>query len=166
MRKVIMILGTVLIAAVLLISGSAVATWIYATSVYSDADCENSENALDEPDGEWATVGTNNPDPTAGDLILDFGFVGIPDSTNVVVYGQDGAGIEEFYDVRFLKDDLTVDPRGWLGNSSDWTNNTFTTGIAGSGRFWEFIEIKGLTGSTGPSDLIYGPEIDAVGYDS
>jgi hypothetical protein len=159
-----MMIGTILISAVILISGSAVATWIYASSVYSDEDCENSEEALGAPDEECATVGTNDPDPTIGDLWLDFGFAGISNDVDIYVYGDAVSNPPEYYTVYIYNNDLSYS--SLLGSGqSDQTTNYFDTGSPNTG-FWEFIRIIGTSGSTSPSDPIYGPEIDAVGYDS
>ncbi|UCE39252.1 MAG: hypothetical protein JSW00_08555 [Thermoplasmata archaeon] len=162
MRKYIAIFGTLLIATILL-SGSAVAIGTYAGTVYAYTDCENPEEALDEPDTTYATVGTNIPDPATGDLWLDFGFVGIPDSTILRVYGTQGSGQDENYYIEVWRADWGDSCVG-TGGHSDLVVNNFTTGTTPT-SFWRFVNINGETGSTGPGDTIYGPEIDAVGYD-
>jgi hypothetical protein len=96
-----------------------------------------------------------------GDLWLDFGFVGIPDNTYITVYGQDNNGIDEEYKVMIYNGDFSY----WLTigtGQSDQDNNDLNSD-SGPG-LWQFIRIIGTSGSTGPSDPIYGPEIDAVGY--
>ncbi|UCE38643.1 MAG: hypothetical protein JSW00_05280 [Thermoplasmata archaeon] len=164
MRKYIAILGTLLIATILL-SGSAIATWYYAGNVYIEGDCENSEYALGEPNFQYATVGTNDPDPAIGDLWLDFGFGGIPKGQLVWVYGWYGGGILEYYRVDVYANDGETSCSGG-SYISDQINHSFYTGsYLPTGLYWKFVRIQGETGSTGPSDTIYGPEIDAVGFE-
>ncbi|UCE38183.1 MAG: hypothetical protein JSW00_02800 [Thermoplasmata archaeon] len=131
MRKV-KTFGTILVTlliATILSSGSAVAAWFYAGSVYSAGDCENPEEALGAPDSVYATVGTNEPDPALGDLWLDMGFSGIPDSQLFTVFGTNGWGKEEEYTVRVFLNDFSYYDE-WTDNK-DTVDNNFTTGTSG-----------------------------------
>jgi hypothetical protein len=83
--------------------------------------------------------------------------VGIPDNTYITVYGQTG-GQRENYTVMIYNGDFSYSLT--LGtDQSDQGDNDFYT-YSGPG-LWQFIRIIGTTGITDP---IYGPEIDAVGY--
>ncbi|UCE39244.1 MAG: hypothetical protein JSW00_08515 [Thermoplasmata archaeon] len=166
MRKVKtfgIMLGTLLIATILF-SGSAVAAWYYAGSVYSAVDCENPEEALGAPDSSYATVGTNEPTPATGDLWLDMGFTGIPDNQLFTVFGTNGWGLKEEYTVEVYRDDFLASCGPW-NNNWDTVDNNFTTGTSGSGHVWRYVKIDGEDGQTDATDTIYGPEIDAVGYE-
>jgi hypothetical protein len=161
MRKYVTILGTLLIATILY-SGSAVATWIYAGSVYSSTDCENPEDALGEPDGEWATIGTSDPIPACGNLILDFGASGIPNFETLWVIGQ-GTGEDEDYQIFVYQEDFG---KYWGPRTrSDQGNEDFALSDADPGHKWQYVLFYGVNGQTGPGDPIYGPEIDAVRFD-
>ncbi|UCE37424.1 MAG: hypothetical protein JSW00_18520 [Thermoplasmata archaeon] len=156
------ILGTLLIVTILL-SDSAVADWTWVGDITYSIDCENPENALGEWDGNFATVGTNSPEPGPGDLMLDFGWGGISDFTYVWVIGTNLWGMEENYTINIFASDGETYCGPWNGNN-DTYNHSFLTDDSGD-DVWQYVQILGTTGQTDGTDTIYGPEIDAVGYE-
>jgi hypothetical protein len=164
MKRIVAILGTLVIAAIIIISGSAVATWVYADH-YEPAysyDYTNPTYAEDSPDNLYATVGKNGPPRVLGRLTLDMTEGNaIPPDTNFVVFGHI-SGITETYTVTVW--DGSHETSDYLGSGSDTTNETFTTAYDNN-IMWRYIQIDGTSGQTGTGDTIYGPEIDAVGWD-
>ncbi|UCE37054.1 MAG: hypothetical protein JSW00_16425, partial [Thermoplasmata archaeon] len=146
------ILGTLLIATILL-SGSVVATWKWAPEITYSIDCTNPEDALDAPDDTYATVGTNIPDPGTGDLMLDFGFTGIPDYTYVWVMGTDGWGLPENYTINIFLSDGETYCGPWF-NNNDTYDHSFLTDDSGD-DVWQYVQILGTTGQTDGTDTIY-----------
>ncbi|UCE73424.1 MAG: hypothetical protein JSV56_10390 [Methanomassiliicoccales archaeon] len=158
MRKILMILGTLLTVTILL-SGSAVATWVYAQDAWG-TDCTNELNARFAPDGNHATAGKNNP-PTLGTLYLKLANDDkMPPDTEFTVFAG-GSAVNETYRVEVMTDDLTINTT--VGEGWDTENLTFKT-PPDQGHEWQYIIIHGLTGLTNLWDTIYGPEIDAGGW--
>ncbi|UCE74068.1 MAG: hypothetical protein JSV56_13780 [Methanomassiliicoccales archaeon] len=157
MRKILMILGTLLTVTILL-SGSAVAIWYYAQDA-SGTDCTNELNARFAPDGNHATVGKNPS--TLGNLVLDLKTNPMGNSQDFTVFAN--SVVNETYHVEVMTDDLTINTS--VGDGWDTENLTFTTPSA-PGHNWQYIIIHGVTGLTNINDPIYGPEIDAVGWEA
>jgi hypothetical protein len=160
MRKAIMILGTILIAAVIIISGSAVATWVYAHWI--DEDDTPDINFIDALDGDQAALGQTGPPLVLGWVILDLG------SGNEMGRNQDfmvfaNSPVLEFYRVYISVGSTEWVPEdGWFGNDSE--DHDFTT-PGTSGGSWRYIKLVGISGICDPGDPEYGPDIDAVGWD-
>jgi hypothetical protein len=157
-RKILTIIGTLLTVTIVL-SGSVVATWVYAQNAWG-TDCTNELNARFAPDGNHATAGKNNP-PTLGTLYLDLGSTNkMPPDTEFTVFA--GSAVMENYSVEVMTDDLTLNTT--VGYGWDTENLTFNT-PSDQGHLWQYIIIHGVTGLTRwPDDQIYGPEIDAGGW--
>ncbi|UCG68824.1 MAG: hypothetical protein JSV09_13660 [Thermoplasmata archaeon] len=164
MKRFIAIIGTLLTVTILL-SGSAVATWVYAISYYLEEDCTNPDDALYQENDEWATLGENDPEAKLGRLYLDLGSTNaMPPSTNFTVFGAaalDG-NINETYSVTVMSHDMSENSSVWTG--WDTEDCVFTT-PSKLGIQWRYIKLHGMTGLTNMDDPIYGPEIDAVGWD-
>ncbi|UCE39364.1 MAG: hypothetical protein JSW00_09125 [Thermoplasmata archaeon] len=163
MRKYIAILGTLLIATILL-SGSAVAQrWHYVDIVDSHTNCENEDDACGVPDNKYATVGTNFPSPTLGNLVLDLSEANLMGpNQDFTVYHQ--SNTNETYYISVITDDKTVESTAWLG--WDTENLVFTT-PSNEGLLWRYFNIEGETGEIEfgeLEDIIYGPEINAIGW--
>jgi hypothetical protein len=153
------ILG-ILIVSTILISSQAIAASYWIEDVYDSTDCTNPDNAEDEPDDTYATIGANPS--KLGNIVLDFGLHTAmdPDET-FTVYGTRGTGLTETYDVYVLNP--TMSKREYRGSGEDTKYEDFTTPST-SGETWQYVEIDATSGGTIGNDTIYGPEIDAVGY--
>jgi hypothetical protein len=159
MRKLIMILGTLLIATIL-ISGPVIAAEEFIIRVENYENCTNQNEAVGSPDSTYATIGVNPS--TLGWIELDFatGTSMSPDQ-NFTIYGM-STGETETYNVTVIDQDRT-----WfipLGSGEDTTDEVFTTPST-EGLSWRWVNITATSGNKGTGDLIYGPEIDAVGYE-
>jgi len=162
MRKAIMILGTILIATVILISGSVVAIWYHIIYLYDDYQCTNPTYALYSPDGDHATIGENDPE-VLGKIILDLGSGNeMGSNQNFTVFAD--TNLNETYDVSVISSDLTamiMVGSGW--DTEDCEFYTPSTPVV----LWRYIQINATSGYivfNEPVDVIYGPEVDAVGY--
>ena len=169
MKKVVGILGVLGIAAIIIISGSAVATWVYVT-VYDYDDCVNIDYIERAPDGYHATLGINVAPPPPygllGSVILGLGSSNkMPPSTDFTVFADvywGGNAERETYEV--LVGD-NVNPFVSVGSADDQGDHDFTTPST-PGKEYQYIKIEATSGEPPvPSDPIYGPEIDAVGWD-
>ncbi|UCE39246.1 MAG: hypothetical protein JSW00_08525 [Thermoplasmata archaeon] len=169
MRKIVVMLGALLIAAVFIISGSAVAPWVYEYVPGGTCACTNPDYAESSPDYNYATIG-QNPD-TLGKILLDLG----PNSANwmaedvpFTVYGWDsssGVNIVETYSIKIYNDGMTVNAS--LGSRDDDSPQGFTTPSFPEDPEWRYYEITATSGDVyfeNEYDTIYGPEIDAVGW--
>ena len=163
MRNTVAILGTLLIAAVLIISGSAVAGWYYAIDVDNESNCENSDEALGEQDTVHATIGTNIPVPTLGEIILTLGVqTGMLYGEEFTIYAS--STVKETYSMRLLSG-VTRTESTWWRECDDTTDEDFTAPLPPYQETWCFVEIYSEEGSTNATDQIYGSEIDAVGWE-
>ncbi len=161
MRKAIMMLGTILIAAVILISGSAVA-WVWVDNVHSYNNCTDPDHAVGAPDTQVASLGTVGPPPAMGWIFLDLGLSNaMPNSQNFTVFHYNNANNEE-YNVS-VSDTSDPDDAILVGFGWDQDDYTFTTPSSGGGA-WRYILIKAYIGADS-ADPAPGPEIDAVGWD-
>jgi hypothetical protein len=166
MRKAVMILGTVLIATMIFISGSAVAgTWHYIDHVESSNYCTNPNYAVGYDDRFYASIGINGSPPTLpvlGAICLDLGSGNeMPPSQNFTVFAS--STISEIYDVWVTDDPADVENHVWVGENSDTANHYYTTPSTPD-MSWRWVYIQGLTGDDINRDPAYGPEIDAVGW--
>jgi hypothetical protein len=161
-RKITTILGFLIIATIL-ISGSAVATWRYATS-QNNIECTNPDEALDDPDEVYATIGNNGPLPELGVINLSMGEHPIKWDTEFTIIGAPDfrGNINETYGVEVMTANFTV--QTVIGNGYDAANCVFTTPSEPE-WYWQYVVITGSSGETDSEDSIYGPEIDAVGWD-
>jgi hypothetical protein len=158
MRKIIAILGTILISTIL-ISGSAVAATYYIISVSSSSYCSYPNNAVGSPDDTYATIGFEGNN---GEIILDFGSSAAMGSDQLfTIHGTDGAGITEDYDVTVL--DLNMLNPTPLGSGIDTQDEDFTTPSSGT---WRYVKIEGECSDVSREDPLTGPEIDAVSYET
>jgi hypothetical protein len=158
MRKLIALIGTLLIATIL-ISGSAVATLCWIWDVHSYSNCSNPDNAKGSQDGSYATIGYEGDN---GWIILDWSDTTAPGpSENFTVYG--GGGITENYDVSVIN--LLMTSTRPVGSGDDSGNNVFTTPATPPGEVWRYVLIEGECGDTSQEDPLTGPEIDAVSWD-
>jgi len=160
MKRIVAISGTLVIVAIIIVSGSAVAAWVYAID-YWEEKCTSPWLALYDPDYNHSTVGTNVPPTSLGILKLDLG------AGNEMGPGQDftvfaSSIISEIYGVKVYTPSNTTGEHLWF--QTDTADHDFTTPSTDN-MVWRYIEISGITGSTGVGDPIYGPEIDAVGWD-
>ena len=71
-------------------------------------------------------------------------------------------GVSEDYEVWVSETYLRFED--WVGQGTDDTTETFTKPSTG-GNAWRYILICGTYGYRTYSDDIYGPEINAVGWD-
>lgn len=158
MRKAMTILGTLLITAIILISGSVVATWVFGVIVDFEQGTTFPEQALGQPNSVHATVGNNTPDSTLGILRLDLGAANMmSERTYFYVIAQ--STVSENYSVTVYNHDKTFSVS--VGSGEDTNDQTFKTPDSPS-RSYRYIEIHGLTGNIGDGDPFYGPEVDAV----
>ena len=161
MRKTVAIFGTLLIATVLIISGSAVATWVYAISQTSSG-CSSPGNALGAPDGNYATLGQDGPPPVLGFIALDLGSLyAMPADQDFTVFAD--SPIEETYTAYV---GITSDPQYslYVGGGNDTRDFIFTTPASPPSAWYRYIFLNGTSGVQA-GDYYYGPEIDAVGWD-
>lgn len=162
MRRIGAISGTLLIAMIIIISGSAVATWVYATSIHSYSNCTNRTDILGSEDDFHATIGRNPSSYGWIIVALDAGH-GMDAKTNFTVFAY-GSGFSndkvEDYDVS-----VSMSPTNfqYVGSDDDQEPHNFTTPNYGSD--WRYIYIVGTSGDIGLGDPYYGPEITAVGWD-
>ncbi len=159
MRKKVAIFGTILIAAILIFSGSAVATWVWVTWIDED-NTTNPDYINGAPDSNAATIGESSPD-ILGWIICDLGSSNVmPNSQNFSVFGYSTE--PEDYTVWVSETHLRFED--YVGSGTDDTTEIFTTPSTG-GDSWRYILICGTSGYITLTDPIYGPEIDAVGWD-
>jgi hypothetical protein len=159
MRKIIAILGTMLIATIL-ISGSAVAAEEFIVGVDSYNNCTNPNSAVGSPNDAYATIGVNPS--SLGWILLDFGLgTSMDPDQDFTVYGM-SAGVNETYSVTVVNQ--TKEWAVSVGSGWDVANLVFTT-PSYPNQSWRYVNITGTSGSKELGDMIYGPEIDAVGYE-
>jgi hypothetical protein len=162
MRKAIMFLGTILIATVILISGSAVATWYYANYVIDYDKCRNPYYAVDAPDGYYATLGVETPYQRLGWILLDLG------SGNEMGPDQNFTVFASSYEQELYKVSISEEPDYettiYIGQGRDDMDQYFFTPLTPD-KSWRYILLEGFSGSYTPLDPYYGPEIDAVGWE-
>jgi hypothetical protein len=164
MRKAIMMTGTILIVAVILISGSAVATWRYVTWI-DENDTTNTDGINGAENNDPISLGkASPPPPSLGWVLVDLSSnYTMPNSTNFTVF----AGVShpwatnESYDV-FVCEDLDG-TETYVGTGWDGANYIFQTPPIG-GNEWRYIYLYANVSSTAP-DPVPGAEIDAVGWD-
>jgi hypothetical protein len=160
MRKIITIFGTLLITAIILISGSVVATFVYGENIYNYENVQNRSNILGAPDFNDATLGINSP--ALGAIVVELNSSdAMPADQQFTVYAW-GSAVNESYSVSVSEDgenDVIYRGDGW-----DQENYVFTTPST-PGKSWRYIHLAGATGQTGGTDSLYGPEVDAVGWD-
>ena len=163
MRRFVAIMG-ILLTVTILISGSAVATWVYGRSIHSYSQCTNIDDILGPEDDDHATIGVGVPSEDTGWVIVDLDAGhGVDANTEFTVFAW-GSGTpnnkSENYNVSI---GMTTSALVYVGSDDDQENHTFTTPNYGSD--WRYILIEGTSGETGLGDPIYGPEITAVGWD-
>ncbi len=162
MKRFITILG-ILLTTVILLSGSAVATWLYVGSVVSSKDCTNPDEAIGEEDGDHATIGINSP-PTFGWINLSLAaLTGMPGYTAFTVFAS--STVRENYSlqqVSLLFQKSTI----WYGNDDTQDQYFISEGLRQPDiDLWRYFIIESEEGSTNETDPIYGSEIDAIGFD-
>ena len=161
MRKAIMMLGTLLITAIILISGSAVATWVYVlfNDELNTTDPLNIEN---EPDNKPASLGNVGPPVVLGWLLVNLSLDDVmPNSQDFTVFAACTENVhEESYKVYVGEntENLTYVGTGW-----DTTSEIFTTPSTG-GNAWRYILLEAYISDT-RNDPAPGADLDAVGWD-
>jgi hypothetical protein len=164
MRRFIAILGTLLIAVVIIISGSAVATWVYVT-VYSSNSCTDITDIEAAEDNVYASLGQDGPPPVLGWVLLDLGSVNeMPSSQDFTVFAD--TSVEENYSV-WVGITNVIATMSYVGQGSDLDDEIFQTPSQPAHGGWQYIYILGTSGIAGAvgGDYAYGPDIDAVGWD-
>jgi len=163
MRKTVAIFGTLMIAAVLIISGSTVAAWVWADhheAAYTY--CSNPTQAVGAPDGSYASLGFDGPPPVLGFIALDLGSLyAMPADQDFTVFAD--SPIEETYTAYV---GITSDPQYslYVGGGNDTRDFIFTTPASPPSAWYRYIFLNGTSGVQA-GDYYYGPEIDAVGWD-
>ena len=162
MKRFKAILGTVLIAAVFIISGSAVATMVYV-EVYDWEDCTNIDEIEGINDGTYATIGVNGPPEKLGWVIVMLANSAVMGpSQDFTVFA--GSIIAEDYSVYVGETEYFAFSM-YVGDGVDTGNEVFYTPST-PGKLYPYIFIIGIYGERDPAtDPIYGPDIDAVGFD-
>ncbi|UCE36801.1 MAG: hypothetical protein JSW00_14985 [Thermoplasmata archaeon] len=164
MRRFIAILGTLLIAMVIIISGSAVATWVYVTWIDED-NTSNTDNINGAPDDNYASLGEDGPPPVLGWVLLDLGSGNeMPFSQEFTVFAD--SSMEENYSV-WVGETTEKATMSYVGDGSDLDDEIFTTPSQPFNGSWRYIYIEATSGLTAfeGGDYVYGPDIDAVGWD-
>ena len=159
MKKLITILG-ILLAVTILLSGSAVAAWVYVTVDYSE-DCTYIDEIEGAEDDVFASLGEDRLpfDGILGWVFLDLG------SGNEMGPSQDftvfaSSSVSEYYDV-FVQASDHHSPI-FVGNDEDTANHVFTTPSL-LGVTYRYIIRIGDSGVRGDGPA-WGPDIDAVGW--
>jgi hypothetical protein len=162
MKRYIAISGILLLVAVIIISGSAVATWYYIVKVDSETNCTNASNALYSPDDNHATIGQNPS--TIGTIILDLGTgTSMEGGEEFIVYASSVQ--RENYTIRLLSDATRTPSSPWT-QRDDTTDVYLTAPTPPGDEAWRFFEITSEEGDTSDDgDTIFGSEIDAIGFD-
>ena len=160
MRKTGAILGTLLIAAVLIISGSAAATWVWVT-LHSSNNCTSPGNIAGVPDGNEASLGNYGPPAVLGWIITELGSGNeMPNNQDFTVFAA--SSLNESYDI-YVGETSNPAATQYVGTGWDTEDLTFQTPSTGKDA-WRFIYLEGKTGTL-TGDPAPGPEIDAVGWD-
>jgi hypothetical protein len=170
MRRIVAILGTLLIAMVIIISGSAVAVWHFARVITLYDDTTNEDEILDAPDDVHATLGENgiypNPDKL-GFVVVDLGMGHeIPADHDFTVFATPGSLYYNYKTEEYLVAvGESSDSFELVGGDDDQGDHVFTTPNK-PGNLYRYILITGTDGEPGVTeDPIYGPEVDAVGWE-
>lgn len=134
-----MILGTMLIAAVIIISGSVVATWVFAQRVVDYENVINPDNILYDDDDYYASL--SGPfDPSW--IFIDLNSSNaMPNNQIFTVFAE--TSINEAYNVsvgEILNPAFAI----YVGTGWDASDQTFTTPLFGSGA-WRYVLIEGRT---------------------
>lgn len=162
MRRMIPILGIFLITILIIISGSSVAVWKYIDHVDGYYQCTNPTWAVGSPDGQDATIGVSTPREKLGWIVLDLG------------EGNEMGPSQNFTVFHSTAENETYTLTIWTVNNDTWhvypldywdTENLVFQTPPTSGKSWRYVQFDALDGSTGPQDWIYGPEVDAVGWE-
>jgi hypothetical protein len=162
MRKNIVIFGTILIAAVFIISGSAVAPYVHNIDDENTTSIGNIDGA---PDDVYASIGEYTPPAT-----YELGWVWLElnlsdemgPSQDFTVYAGYVDGSEESYDV-YVGETRDVEGLAYVGRGNDTSDEIFTTPSQPFNAEWRYIFIEAVTGAL-TSDPAYGPDLDAVGW--
>ena len=170
MKKVIIIIGT-LVVMMILISQNAIAATYYANTIEAYENVVNRTDILGSPDTDQATLGEHKIGKDfLGQIWLGFNApVGFGPGDTVTIYVNDYWGEEEYYKVQFLVDYPPDEyPSGWYGPFSDQQDNPITvlspTPPLPVGLSYHYVKIFATSGTTGAQDTLYGPEIDAVSF--
>ena len=164
MRRAVSILGTLLIIVTILISGSVVAgTWLYIDHVEFENYCTNPNDAVGIDDGDHATIGQDDPVLKLGSICLDLGD-GNAMGPNQIFWVNASSDDSEEYKVWVTDNPEDWDDYIYVGYNEDTAKHSFTTPYI-IGSSWRWVYLEGKTGlDTG--DYAYGPDIDAVGWES
>jgi hypothetical protein len=162
-------LGTILgilLTITILISGSAVAVWHYARVITLNDDTTNEVEILYAPDDVHATLGENGPPKALGFVVVDLGVSHeIPHNTEFWVFATPGAFYNNYKPEEYLVAvGESSDSFELVGGDDDQGDHVFTTPNK-PGNLYRYILITGTDGKDGAAgDTIYGPEVDAVGW--
>jgi hypothetical protein len=152
MRKIMAILGIILVVMIFM-SGTATAAWVYV-EVVDHYQCTNPYNIEGASDYNDATLGQNGLPNKLGTITLNL--------TTFTVFAS--STVREGYDV-WIGEDPNVETMVFVDTGVDDNDYVFTTPSTPD-KSWQYILMHGLTGSTGAGDTIYGPDIDAVGWNT
>ena len=157
MRKALAVIG-ILLTVIVLISGSVVAVWHYAVSIYDYEDVINPSYILGQPDPYFASLGDCG---RLGWILLDLGSGNeMGPSQNFTVFANSPVYEENYV---YVGETPNIGATMWVGQGNDMVNETFQTPSTPF-KSWRYIFIQAITGVWVPDDPIYGPEIDAVGW--
>jgi len=157
MKKMVATFGTLLIAAVIILSGSATAATHFVKYI-SESYCTNIGYIDGPPDNLSASLGQDGTPPRYGTVRLDLGSGNEMGASQVFTVFYANNTESEQYQV-FVGEDL--DEFYLVGSGNDQADRNFTTPNWGSS--WRYIILVGISGSS-TGDPAYGPEIDAVGW--
>jgi len=169
MRRTVAIFGTLLIAAIFIITGSAVAQtwhWIDHYEPLFTVNCSYPWKAEDAPDNDYASLGEHIPpaDPVLGWALLDL------DSGNEMGPSQDFTvfavtPVNESYAV-WVSVTTNLQYKIYVGSGWDTENLTFQTPSQPVNAQWRYILLVGTSGvaDAAGGDHAYGADIDAVGW--
>jgi hypothetical protein len=161
MRKIIMILGTLLISTILF-SGPVVAppVWHYGVTIPTGAwqDVYMPHRILGAPDGRDCALYGNS---SLGDIFVNLSYgheMGASQSFRVFA---SSAVYEEYY--VWVSETLSGGSEEYMGVGDDTQNSDFTTPSKSTSGYL-YIHLTGKTHNTGPGDMVDGADIDAVGW--
>ena len=160
MRKGIMILGTILIAMVLLISGSAVAQWKYVEWIdYRDVTNRDGINGPENNDP--VSLGNVGPPVECGWILCDLGSGNeMSNSQHFTVFAACTVNVHnESYNVSVGE---SLDDMINVGTGYDTMSMVFQTPSTG-GDAWRYINLTAYFSDT-RADPAPGAELDAVGW--
>lgn len=153
-------LATIFTITILLnISGLAAADWHYGYDIYDEQDVTSEQDILGAPNGYHCTIGGSPAAP--GWIIVDMGDYPIVDVYGIDIHVNHTSAVAEYYEVWVITSDFrTVN---YVGDGIDTANETFDIGNSDFTEY-KYVKFVADSWSTGPGDMIPGPEVDALGW--